>query len=123
MSDSTADNTQQPRPANRQELYDRIRQTSKEEFILNDMIRLGFWERNAAEPSLPEQIIRRETELSQELRALLTEKRRVEDQQGLLKQMRKERFAESRRKREENKLRREQQRQDRAENWRTRKET
>lgn len=123
MANNSADNNQETRPATRQELYDRIRQTSKEEFILNDMIRLGFWERNAAEPSVPEQIIRRETELGQELRALLTEKRRVEDQQALLKEMRKERFAESRRKREENKLRREQERKDRAENWRKRKET
>jgi Reverse transcriptase (RNA-dependent DNA polymerase) len=33
--------TEQPRT--RQDLYDQIRQSSKEEFILDEMIRLGFW--------------------------------------------------------------------------------
>ena len=31
------------RPKTRDELYERIRQGSKTEFILEDMIRLGFW--------------------------------------------------------------------------------
>ena len=110
-------------PRTRQELYDLIRQSSKEEFILNDMIRLGFWNKAEGQPSLPEQIIRREGELSRELSALLTEKRRVEDQQAMLKALRKQRMAESKAKQAETKRRRHLQREQKAEAWQQRKTT
>jgi RNA-directed DNA polymerase len=90
------------RPADRQGLYDLIRDD---------------------QPSLPEQLITREGELNRELNALLTEKRRVEDREALLKQLRKERMAESRRKREENKLKRIQARKDKTEQWQKEKTT
>lgn len=105
------------RPADRQELYDLIRETSKDSFILQDMKRLGFWKKDEGQPSLPEQIITREGELHRELNALLTEKRRVQDREALLKQLRKERMLESRKKREENKLKRIQARKDKSEQW------
>ncbi len=111
------------RPANRQELYDLIRQTPKDEFILHDMKRLGFWPQDSGQPSLSEQVITRESELHRELGALVTEKRRLEDQQAMLKELRKQRMAESRRKREENKQKREQARKDRAEGWKEKKQT
>jgi RNA-directed DNA polymerase len=117
-----ADNNEQARPNTRQELYDRIRSSSKDEYILQDMVRLGYWESNKDAPSVSEQIIKRESELMRELSALLTERRRVEDQQTMLKELRKHRMLESRKKREENKLKREQQRKDKAENWKKRKE-
>jgi retron-type reverse transcriptase len=110
------------RPANRQDLYDLIRKTSKDEFILQDMKRLGFWPKDNGQPSLSEQIITRETELHRELSALLTEKRRLEDQQAMLKELRKQRLAESRKKREETKQKREQQRKDKAEAWKAKKQ-
>ncbi len=111
------------RPSNRQDLYDLIRQSSKDDFILNDMKRLGFWPKDNGQPSLSEQVITKEAQIHQELSALLTEKRRLEDQQAMLKELRKQRMAESRKKREENKLKREQQRKDRAEQWKQKKQT
>ena len=42
----------------RQELYDRIRESSKDEVILEEMIRLGFWQRSEGQPSPPEDLIR-----------------------------------------------------------------
>jgi hypothetical protein len=110
-------------PRTRQELYDLIRQTSKDEFVLNEMIRLGFWQRNEGQPSVPEQLIRKETELHKELQTLVTEKKRLDDQQKMLKELRKKRFLESKKKREETKLRREQIRKDKAENWKKKKTT
>lgn len=111
------------RPSTREELYDLIRQSSKEDFILRDMQKLGFWAKSEGQPSVPEQIIKRETALHRELNALVTEKRRIEDREALLKQLRKERMLESRRKREENKQKRIQTRKDRGEKWKQRKET
>ncbi|MBC8110737.1 MAG: RNA-directed DNA polymerase [Verrucomicrobia bacterium] len=114
------ENTQ---PRTRQELYDLIRQTSRDEFVLNEMIRLGFWKKNEGQPSLPEQLIRQETQLHQELKTLVSEKKRLDDQQKMLKEMRKKRMLESRLKREETKKRRELERQQKAENWKNKKTT
>ncbi|MCU0355738.1 MAG: hypothetical protein MUD08_18680 [Cytophagales bacterium] len=122
MSETNNPPQEETRPRDRQELYDRIRRTSREQFILEDMMRLGFWPKNENAPSVPEQIIKRETELNQEIRAVLTEQRRVDNPEKLLKEMRKQRMAESRKKREENKQRRELERKERAERWRQRKE-
>lgn len=94
------------RPESKQELYETIRKTSKDQFILEDMKRLGFWEKEKERPGVAEQLIQRETQLHKELNALITEKRRVEDKEALLKQLRKDRMAESKRKRAENKIKR-----------------
>ena len=53
--------TDQPRT--RQELYDRIRETSKEEFILEEMIRFGFWPAAGEIPEDPADEIRRMGEI------------------------------------------------------------
>lgn len=113
------------RPATRQELYDLLRQSgiNREVFVLQDMKRLGFWPDNKEQPTVAEQFIERETKLYRELNALVTEKRRVEDREQLLKEMRKQRMAESRRKREETKQRRIEAARLHAENWKKRKET
>src|SRR5215207_3653409 len=87
------------RPKTREELYERIRQGSREEFILEDMIRLGFWPAPA------------------ELRS---EHRRLQNEEALIKEMRKRRLDESRRRRQETKERRERERRERAEEWRRR---
>ena len=53
------------------ELYDRIRESSKDEVILEEMIRLGFWQRSEGQPSPPEDLIRRAGELNREISELL----------------------------------------------------
>lgn len=122
MSDST-NTTSSQQALTRQELYDRIRQTSKEEFILEEMKRLGFWPSINEIPSVPEQLIRREGELTRELNVLSTENRRLEDQAAMLRALRKQRMEESRKKRAENKLKREQQRLERAAAWKKKQES
>ena len=101
----------------RQQLYDRIRQSSKDEFTLEEMIRLGFWPSDQEAPTLPEQVIRREGELTRELNDLLRKQRLYEDKERALRAMRKARLAESRHKQAETRARREAERQARAERW------
>ncbi len=113
-------NSEQPR-LTRQQIYDRIRQTSKDEFILEDMIRLGFWPAEQDVPSLPAQLIRKEGELSRELRNLLKKQKRYQDREKMLRDMRKKRLEESRRKRAETKARKKREREARARRWQEQK--
>ena len=109
-------------PRTRQELYDRVRQIGKEEFILEEMIRYGFWPAQGEIPQDPADEIRRRGELQRELNALKSENRQLHNEQALRKQMLKQRLEESRRKRQETKERRERERIERAEAWRQRKQ-
>ncbi|MEO1131223.1 MAG: RNA-directed DNA polymerase, partial [Cyanobacteria bacterium J06639_1] len=112
--------TEQPRT--RQDLYDRIRQSSKEAFILEEMVRLGFWPAEGEMPNDPVDEIRRRSELQQEINALRQESRNLQDEKVLRQRLRAERLAESRRKRQETKERRERERRERAEAWKQRQQ-
>src|SRR6218665_360221 len=105
----------------RQELYDRIRESSKAEVVLQEMKRLGFWSKNDKEPSLPEQLIKQEAALVKELNALNAQKRKFHNKEAMLREMRIKRMATSKEKREENKNKREQQRFEKAAAGRQRK--
>ncbi len=101
----------------RQQIYDRIRQSSKDEYILEEMIRLGFWPAEKDRPSLPEQLIRKEGELSRELNELLKKQRQFENREKMLREMRKKRLEESRKKQAETKERRKREREEKARQW------
>jgi retron-type reverse transcriptase len=106
----------------RQELYDRIRTASKDEVVLEEMIRLGFWPKDAGGPHDPAEEIRRRGELERLLRSLLTERVRLQDPEAIKKAYRQQRMEESLRRRQENKERRLRERRERAEAWRRRKQ-
>jgi len=108
-------------PKTRQELYDRIRGSSRDEVILEEMIRLGFWPRDGQTSDDPAEEIRRRGELERQLRALGTEKSRLKNVEAIKRDFRKQRLAESRRRRKENKERRLRERAERAAAWRRRK--
>ena len=110
--------TEQPRT--RQDLYARIRQSSKAEFILDEMIRLGFWQAEGEIPNDPADEIRRRGEIQRELDTLTAENRRLHNEEALKKAALQQRMAESRRKQQETKERRERERQERAAAWQTR---
>ena len=101
----------------RQELYDRIRQSSKDAVILEEMIRLGFWPQKGTLPEDPADEIRRQGELQAELRALRSESSRLHNEAALKKEAHRRRLAEAKLKREETKQRREQARREKAEAW------
>lgn len=106
----------------RQQLYDRIRQSSKEEYVLSEMQRLGFWPKDNGLPTLPEQLIKKEGELQRELNALLEEKRRFENKEEMLAAIRKKRMEEAKKKREQTKQKREAERAEKAARWKESKE-
>ncbi len=108
-------------PRTREELYERIRQSSREEFILGDMIRLGFWPAAGELPHDPADEIRRRGELQRQLDELRAQNRKLYNEQALLKELRKKRLLESKQKQKETKERREQARKERAEQWQQRK--
>ena len=110
-------------PKTRQEIYDRIRATSKDEYVLEEMTRLGFWPRKEDMPRNAESDIKRRGELERELRSLRTEFARLNNEEALRKELRKRRMEESRRKQKETKERRLRERAEKAERWKEQKKT
>ncbi|NIG56296.1 reverse transcriptase family protein [Chitinophaga sp. Cy-1792] len=106
-----------PEGLTRQQLYDKIRESSKEEYILEEMVRLGFWQRDTEKPSVPEVLIKQEGALNKELNQLLQEKYRYRNKQLMLTEMRKARMARAKAKRAETKKRNEEKRIARAAAW------
>ncbi len=109
-------------PRTRQELYEMIRETSKEEFILSEMKRLGFWDVEQGLPKLSEDLIKRKGELDRELRDLLNKQRVWNQKERLLKEMRKKRMEEAKARREETKKKREEKRKEKARVWKEKQE-
>ena len=107
----------------RQEIYDRIRETSRAEVILAEMIRLGFWPDDRDIPSSPAAEITRQGELQRELRKLTYENRQLKNVEQIKRQQRKQRLQESKKKRLENKERKLRERQERAAAWTRKKES
>lgn len=100
----------------RQQIYDRIKASSKDSYILEEMKRLGFWQETST-PSLPEQLIQKEVVLQKELQELLAKDRKYGNQEAMLREMRKKRMQEAKAKREVTKQKNEQKRQDKADHW------
>ncbi len=108
--------TEQPRT--RQDLYDLIRKTSKQEFILSEMIRLGLWDANQVQAEDdPAEEIRRRGELQREINELSKQNRLLGNEAALKKQMLKQRLEASKQKQKETKERNEQKRLDRIAAW------
>ena len=107
----------------RQELYDRIRESSKDEVILEEMIRLGFWPRGEGQPTVHEDLIKRQGEISRELNELAAAQNLWSDPERALKEMHKQRKRAAMERRKETKLRNAQKRHDRAMAWAERRKT
>jgi hypothetical protein len=82
----------------RQELYDRIRSSSKDTVILEEMIRLGFWPARGVVPNDPADEIHEQAELERQLTALRTEQSRLHNIEALKKVLRKQRLDASKQK-------------------------
>lgn len=106
----------------RQELYDRIRKTSHNEVVLEEMIRLGFWPATEPLPTDPGNDIRRMGELTRELSQLTIENSQLHNVEAIRRKVRKERLAASKQKRKENKERKLREREQRAAQWKRRQE-
>jgi len=108
-------------PRTRQQLYDMIRESSRDEVILEEMIRLGFLEDNGR-PDNPAAEVRRIGELERELRELATENRRLHDLERMKRDLRKQRMRESKQRQQETRERHQRERVDRAAAWNARKQ-
>lgn len=100
----------------RQQIYDRIRATSRDQFILEEMQRLGFWESPAA-PHISETLIKREAAIQQELNSLLAQDHKYANREAMMKDMRKARMKAAKEKREQTRQKNKQKRLDKAEHW------
>lgn len=113
--------TVQPGSLTRQQLYDRIRESSKDEVILEEMIRLGFWPAGVDQPGLPDDLIRRRGEIQRRIAELHRKDARWRDPEAALKEMHKRRKRAAMDRRKETKLRNAQGRHERALAWHERR--
>lgn len=101
----------------RQELYDEIKKTSKDAFILKEMKALGFWD--SSKPKLAQELIERKVTLQKELSQLST---KIRNPESVIKEIHKQRMQEALLRREETKQRREQEAQEKKEKRQQQKE-
>ncbi|CAA6805311.1 MAG: Retron-type RNA-directed DNA polymerase (EC [uncultured Sulfurovum sp.] len=86
----------------RQELYDEIKKTSKDSYILSEMKRLGFWD--SSKPKVAQELIEKKTALQQELNGLST---KIRNPEAVIKEIHKQRMADALVRREETKVKKE----------------
>ena len=89
------------RPESKQALYDQIRQTSRDEVILKEMIRLGFWKQDLDKPSVPEALIQRKAEINKRMKELLKKQTLFMDREKALAEIHRIRKEESKKRRQE----------------------
>ncbi len=106
----------------RQEIYDKIKGSSKQEYILSEMKRLGFWNDETVDFESVNKFFKEESKLSKKLQKLLKEKKIIEDPEAFIAQKHKERKIASKLKQKETKERREKERVEKAEKWKVSKE-
>lgn len=107
----------------RAQLRARIQATSRDEVILEEMIRRGFWRAGEGQPSLPEALIRRQGEVRRELENLSKDVAAYQNPERALKLIRLERMKEARERRKETKRRRAEARFARAKTWHQKQRT
>jgi len=86
----------------RQELYDEIKKTSKDSYILSEMKRLGYWD--STKPKVAQELIEKKTALQQELNGL---SKKIKNPESVIKEIHKQRMADALLRREETKAKRE----------------
>lgn len=103
----------------RQQIYDQIKASSKDAFILAEMQRLGYWP-NAEAPTLQADLIQRKTQINKRLQTL---NQQVADPAAALKKLHETRMQEALTKRADTKIKREVQRYEKALAWHARRQT
>ena len=101
----------------RQQIYNQIKEGSKDKYILSEMKRLGFWKTEEEKPTLSEELINQEAELLREYRQLVAKQKNVKDKEAFLKSIRTQKIQESREKQAQNKEKRKQEKLEKAEKW------
>lgn len=100
----------------------RVAASSKDEVVLEEMVRHGFWPENKDSPSLPKQLIERQAEIRRELETLASDAAAYENKEQALKRLQKERMQAARERRKETKLKNAKARHERALAWHARQQ-
>jgi len=111
-----------PGTLTRQQIYDRIRESSKEEVILEEMIRLGFWPDGEGAPAPAAELIEARGEAMRELSQLQQQNALWDNPERALKEMHKRRKAQAMARRGETRRRHAEERQQRAAAWHERRQ-
>ncbi len=82
----------------RQELYDEIKKTSKDAFILDEMKRLGFWD--SSKPQIAKELIEKKVQLQKELNQL---SKKIKNPEQAVKEIYKKRMQDALIRRQETK--------------------
>lgn len=109
------------RNARRQELYDRIRESSMDEVTLEEMVRHGFWPSGDPLPTLAEELVKRKGELQREIAEVAKDARAYQNADQALKRIMKDRMREAKERRIETKRAHIADRNKRAADWHDRK--
>lgn len=107
----------------RQAIYDKIKESSKNEYILSEMKRLGFWNDEHVDFETVNKYFKEEAELSKKIQEKLQAKKVLDNPEAFIAQKHKERKLESKRKQKETKERREKARLEKAAKWKETKQT
>jgi retron-type reverse transcriptase len=91
----------------RQELYDEIKKSSKDAFILDEMQRLGFWDES--KPKIAKELIEKKVELEKSLNQL---SKKIKNPETALKEIHQQRMRDALLRREETRAKREERRLD-----------
>ncbi len=103
---------------NRQDIINRIKELGgRDEFILHEMKRLGFWDVSEGVPQLSETLREERKALETDLRESLEQQAIYRNKKKMLREMRQKRMAEAKARRQETKEKREQQRVEKAAAW------
>ena len=101
----------------REQLYKQVHEVGKEEYILGEMRRLGFWDEAAGIPKADLDLASRKTALQTELRDLVGKQQQFRDKEKLILEMRQERMRLALLKREDTKKRRIAAKEEKAAKW------
>lgn len=99
------------------DLYRRLRSSSRNDVIREEMIRLGFWKPEQGEGKLTDDWLKERSLLGKELGKLLREQEIHKSRDQMLQRIRERRMAESRERQKETRARREQEREEKAKRW------
>lgn len=102
----------------RQDIIDRIKALGgRDEFILHEMKRLGFWDVSSGVPQLNEALREQRKTLEVELKTTLEKQALYRNKKKILRELRQQRMAEARARRVETKARRQRARAEKAAAW------
>lgn len=110
-------------PKTRQELYDLIKETSKKEYILSEMKRLGFWDEEKGPEVVPPELKKKQKKLQKEMTELLQKESDLKNPEKIIKDFREQRMKESKEKQAANLKKRVEDREKKLAAWQEKKKT